>query len=238
MNLLLLEPAESDAATAVISGRRANHMRTVQRAVPGTTLRAGVIGGGFGEVKVLADDGAAYTVTYTAVAARPPAPLPLQLVIALPRPKMVNRLLQAVTAMGIKQITFINSWRVEKSYWQSPQLSADNIRLQLLLGLEQGVDTQLPTVTFEPLFKPFVEDRLAAHSGDGLRLLAHPSGGEPCPVAAAKPATLVVGPEGGFIDYEVALLTAQGFSAVTMGPRILRVETAVVALASRLYPAG
>ncbi len=238
MNLLLLEPAESAAASTLIGGRRATHMRAVQRATPGATLRAGVIGGGLGEVTVLADDGAAFTVAYRAGAERPPAPLPLQLVVALPRPKMVNRLLQAITAMGVKQITFINSWRVEKSYWQSPQLGADNIRLQLLLGLEQGVDTQLPTVTFEPLFKPFVEDRLAAQCGDGLRLLAHPGGSEPCPVAATAPATLVVGPEGGFIDYEVALLAEQGFSAVTMGPRILRVETAVVALASRLYPAS
>jgi RsmE family RNA methyltransferase len=126
---------------------------------------------------------------------------------------------------------------VQKSYWKSPQLSAENIRLQLLLGLEQGVDTRLPTVAFEPLLKPFVEDRLGALSRDTLRLLAHPDGSTACPINIDRPSTLVIGPEGGFIDYEVALLKANGFTAVSMGPRILRVETAVVALTSRLYPA-
>lgn len=237
MNLLLLYPNELSAGCAVIDGRRAEHIRRVQRAAIGDTLRAGILDGSIGSAELLDDDGEKIHLRYQAGQQTPPAALSLKLVIALPRPKMVNRLLQAATAMGVKQLVLINSWRVEKSYWNSPQLSDENIRQQLLLGLEQGVDTVLPVVSLEPRFKPFVEDRLDEFCADSLRLVAHPSGTASCPVGLQQPATLVIGPEGGLIDYEVELLQAQGFAPVTLGPRILRVETAVVALISRLYPA-
>ena len=237
MNLLLLHPAEISAGCALIAGRRAEHIRSVHRAVRGDRLRAGIIDGSIGSAEVLEDNGETIRLSYHPGDQIPPTALPLKLVIALPRPKMVNRLLQAVAAMGVKQLVFINSWRVEKSYWNSPQLSDENIREQLLLGLEQGVDTVLPEVTLEPRFKPFVEDRLSDFCADSLRLVAHPSDTAPCPVALQQPATLAIGPEGGVIDYEIELLQTQGFTAVTLGARILRVETAVVALISRLYPA-
>jgi RsmE family RNA methyltransferase len=50
-----------------------------------------------------------------------------------------------------------------------------------------------------------------------------------------QPVTLAIGPEGGFIAEEIASFERIGFHAVSFGPRILRVETAVSALVGRLF---
>ena len=137
--------------------------------------------------------------------------------------------------MGVARLVLVNSFRVEKSFWQTPWLEPANIREQLLLGLEQACDTVLPEVILEKRFKPFVEDRLPGLSADSLKLVAHPGGFPECPRALSEPTTLAIGPEGGWIPYEVEMLRTAGFQPVQLGPRILRVETAVPALIARLF---
>jgi len=124
---------------------------------------------------------------------------------------------------------------VEKSFWQSSGLAPAALREQALLGLEQARDTRLPRIELERRFRPFAEDRLASLSA-GPVLVAHPGAAEACPHALAGPATLVVGPEGGFVDFELERLAAIGGRAVGLGSRALRVETAVTALLARLTP--
>ena len=165
----------------------------------------------------------------------PPAPLPLTLVLGLPRPKMMRRILQTIATLGVKQLHLINSYRVEKSYWQTPYLEADTIRDQLILGLEQGCDTRLPEVHLHKRFKPFVEDELPAIIADTRALVAHPYTKIACPCQIDYSLTLAVGPEGGFIPYEINLLEACGFEAVHVGERIMRVETAIPYLLGRLF---
>ena len=124
---------------------------------------------------------------------------------------------------------------MEKSYWQSPVLADGSVRGDLLLGLEQGGDTLLPVVEMHRRFRPFVEDELAAIAKSSLALVAHPAGTEECPRAVTGPVTLVVGPEGGFVDFEIDLMRSAGLRAVTLGTRPLRVEPAVAALLGRLF---
>ena len=166
-----------------------------------------------------------------------PPPTPLTLVLAMPRPKMLRRSLQTIAAMGVKQIYLINSFRVEKSFWQTPFLKPEAIEEEFILGLEQARDTTMPELHIRKRFKPFVEDELPAIIKGRKNLLAHPVTETRCPIDIQQPATLAIGPEGGFIPYEVELLSAAGFETVHIGPRILRVETAVPALISRLFPA-
>ncbi|MDT8440939.1 MAG: 16S rRNA (uracil(1498)-N(3))-methyltransferase [Desulfuromonadales bacterium] len=236
MNLILLEDGDFVAADRVVlRGRRLQHIRDVLRAETGQSLRVGRLNGSLGTAGVVSF--AAEQVELRVVLDQPPpAPQPLTLLLALPRPKVLKRILQAVAGLGVKQVVLLNSWRVDKSYWQSPLLTPAALRAQLLLGLEQGRDTVLPEVLSRPRFKPFVEDELpqllAGHTG----YLADPGATVPCPAAASGPLLLAVGPEGGFIPYEVDLLTAAGLQPVHLGARALRVETAVAALLGRLLP--
>jgi RsmE family RNA methyltransferase len=165
----------------------------------------------------------------------PPPPLPGLLVLALPRPKVLRRVIRSVTALGLKRLVLLNAFRVEKSYWSSPVLAPDSLRQEMVAGLEQARDTVFPEILLRPLFKPFVEDELSGLAGESLCLVAHPGAAEACPRAVTRPVTLAVGPEGGFIPYELETLGNAGFSQVHCGDRILHVETAIPTLLSRLF---
>jgi RsmE family RNA methyltransferase len=165
----------------------------------------------------------------------PPPKLPLTLVLALPRPKVLNRVLAAATSLGAARIYLVNAWKVEKSYWKSPRLAEANLLLQRILGLEQARDTRLPELHLRRLLRPFAEDELPGLLAGTTALLAHPGAAAVCPRAVAGPVTLVIGPEGGFIPAEVDLLGRSGCLPVDLGPRILRVETALAAIVGRLF---
>ena len=235
MNLLLLEDGDFIADDRVLlSGRRLKHLHEVHRAEAGDSLRVGRLNGlmGSGQLLRLEAEQAELAVQLDQP---PPAKLPLTLLLALPRPKMLRRVLQTVSAMGVPRLILLNSYRVEKSFWQTPFLEPAAIREQLILGLEQARDTVLPEVIIEKRFKPFVEDQLPALAADSLGLIGHPGAYPACPRAVEQPVTLAIGPEGGWIAYEVEKLQEAGLQPVQLGERILRVETAVSALLARLF---
>ena len=236
MNLLTLKSHQISGNEATVTGRQLEHLLTINKVSEGSSVLVGELNGlmGTGIIRQIDDKGALLELELDT---QPPPPLPLTLIMALPRPKMLRRTLQSITAMGVKTLYLINSARVEKSFWQSPLLSESTLEKELVLGLEQSRDTLLPKVHLRKLFKPFVEDELGGIIADSCALVAHPTGAVPCPIAIEKPTTLIIGPEGGFIPYEIEKLTEVGADAVTIGARILRVETAVPALISRLFPA-
>ena len=233
MNLILLHPDDLTAdGHARVTGRRAGHIREVHRAEKGDELRVGLLGGrmGTGRVEEVSPEAIVMSVR---LMDDPPRPLPVTLLLALPRPKAFRRVLQGVTTLGVKRIALFGAYKVEKSYWQSPWLEPEPLREQLILGLEQARDTVLPRVTLHPLFKPFIEDEVPGLAGGTRRLVAHPGGMGVCPTGAGDGVTLAIGPEGGFTEYELGLLFGAGFEPVTLGPRILRTEQAVPALLGR-----
>jgi RsmE family RNA methyltransferase len=228
VNLVLLEPCELRGdGTARLSGRRAAHVSGVLRAGPGDRIQAGVVGGRMGEAEVLSAS-AGEVVLRPALDREPPLPSRVALLLALPRPKILRKVLQAAASMGVKRLVLVGSWRVEKSYFASPVLAPDALRAELLLGLEQGRDTVLPEVLVRRLFKPFVEDELEGLYPEPTRLLAHP-GAEPLEALPRPegPAALAVGPEGGWTAYEAEELCRRRFIPFSLGPRALRVDAAV-----------
>ena len=234
MNLILLFEEDFVApGVARLQGRRLAHVTSVHRAAVGDSLTVGVAGGRIGTGVVARLD--EVLELHVTLDRDPPAPLPLTLVLALPRPKVLNRVIASATSLGVKRIFLINAWRVEKSYWKSPRLSEENLLLQRILGLEQARDTLLPTIELRRLFRPFVEEELPLIARDSLPLVAHPVASGVCPRSVTQPVTLAIGPEGGFIAQEIESLQRIGFEAVSLGERVLRVETAVPALIARLF---
>ena len=223
MNLLLLTRDELRGdGTARLSGRRLLHAREVLKAAEGDVLRVGVIEGDTGTAEVLqltADE----LVLKPALTDRPPARPGVDLLLAMPRPKALRRLLPAIASLGVDTVVLVNAARVEKSYFESSVLA--QISELLVLGLEQARDTVPPRVIVRERFRPFVEDELDA-TLQGVRLLAHPAASRAPPAQEGR-VTIAVGPEGGWVPFEIELLEKHGFAPFTLGPRTLRVEVAV-----------
>ena len=235
MNLILLFPDDmvTDGRSR-ITGRRLRHVLEVHRAGVGDELVVGLAGGRIGSGRVTRIDEAVLEMDVR-FDRDPPAGLPLTVLLALPRPKVLRRIVYSLSVAGVKRIVLVNAARVEKSYWQTPFLDEAHVKEQLVLGLEQAKDTVLPEVLLRPLFKPFVEDELPGLIKGTLPLVAHPSVAEPCPRDVKRQVTLAIGPEGGFIPYEIDKLVSCGFKPASLGERILSVETAVTALISKLF---
>ena len=236
MNLILLFESDFSAAdTAIISDRRFHHIRQIHQPEPGQQLKVGLLNGEIGTGIVINLSEHQITLSVSLNRSPPPA-LPVTMLLAMPRPKMLKRTLQTITSMGVKQLYLINSYKVDKSYSSTPVLQEKTLTEQLLLGLEQAGDTQLPEVHLRKRFKPFVEDELPAIAHNTRALVAHPYNATPCPDAEQTQTTLAIGPEGGFIPYEVEKLQETGFQSIHIGERILRVENAVPVLLARIFP--
>jgi RsmE family RNA methyltransferase len=235
MNLILLNDddfIESDRVR--LSGRRLEQITSVHRKGAGDPVSVGRIGGRLGKGRVVSLSGDSVELEVQ-LDQPPPAKLPVTILLALPRPKVLNRVLAAASSLGVERIVLMNCWRVEKSYWSSPRLDPENIRYQLQLGLEQAKDTIMPHVIVRRRFIPFVEDELGAMSHGSRRLVAHPGSSRPLPQGVNGPVTIAIGPEGGFIPNEVEVLQRSGFEPVALGVRLLRVETVIPFLIGRMY---
>jgi RsmE family RNA methyltransferase len=236
VNFLLLHRDEiGPDGCAHLRGRRAEHVRTVLRAEAGRPLRAGIVDGPLGRATVRRLEPGLVTV---AVDCSEPAPLPRDvLLLAVPRPKVLLRMLAHAAALGFARIVLFRSWRVEKSHLHSTAMRPEVQREQLLLGLEQAGRTQLPTIDCCPLFRPLVEDTLPELGLPALRLVGHPTAATRTDeLALARDAAfaLALGPDGGLIPYEVAALAAAGFVPIACGAHALRTETALAVLWGQL----
>jgi RsmE family RNA methyltransferase len=236
VNLLLFDAGERDSQGRVrITGDRLAWLRDVVGAEAGSRIAVGEIGGsrGAGTVIDIDDEHALLAVS---LGEPPPARAPLVLVLALPRPKMLRRMLRATAEFGIEKLILLNSERVEKSFWQSALLAPPSLRGYLLAGAAQARDTQLPLVELRRRFRPFAEDELPALCRGREALIAHPGPFRCCPGELRRPSLLMLGPEAGFSDFELRLARAAGCDPVSLGPRTLRAETALIAALGRLLP--
>ena len=232
MNIILLEHADwLDSDHVVLKDHRYIHLRDILKAAIGATLRVGLINGDVGSAEVISIDGRGARLRVTLDQAPPPRH-PSDIVLALPRPKMLRRVLRTVAEMGVSTLHLIHSARVEKSYWQSPLLGPERIDSALRAGLERSADTRLPTVHLHPLFRPFVQDQLPDLMSDRDCWISHPGALDSL---ADQPngGIIMLGPEGGFVPFEVELAQTQGARAVHLGARILSVDTAVAAALSQ-----
>lgn len=234
MNLLILDAGEVDpSGLARVTGARALHVSTVLRLSPGDPLRIGLLDGPLGSGLVEAIDEGSVTLRCR-FEAMTPSRQPVDLLLALPRPKVVRRLWAQLAALGVDRIMLTNAARVERQYFDTHLLAPETYTPLLVEGLQQAKETRLPRVSIHKRLKVLIEDQLDSLSPEGVRLMADPS----APAAAAtilhsRPASralLAVGPEGGWNAFERELLAAHGFEPFGAGARTLRTDTACIAL--------
>lgn len=222
-----------------LGGRRAQHLRDVLRVEVGAALRVGVLRGALGRGVVVACGAEEIVLSVTLDGPTSPTPT-LDLVLAVPRPKALSRVLQSVASLGVRRLDLVNAWRVDKSYFSSERLAPERLEADLLLGCEQGATTFVPEVRVHRLFRELVEEALPQRlAADGARgLLAHPHAASPIEAGlrpgVTAPLVLAVGPDGGFIEPELASFERSGFTRVALMPSILRVEVAVAALLAQV----
>ncbi|MCE9614362.1 MAG: 16S rRNA (uracil(1498)-N(3))-methyltransferase [Lentisphaerae bacterium] len=234
MNRILFTAAEVDSDGGVtLSDRRAQHICRVLKPAPGQLLRVGILDGPTGSAEVIdcTADRVQLRCTFSAVA---PAPSPdLGVMLALPRPKVLKRLWAPLASLGVTQIVLTNAAKVERNYFDTHWLQEAHYRPRLIEGLEQAGLTRVPDVTVCRQLKPFVEDELEHRFPSTLRLLAHPHAARRIRDVTRAPAEgvlLAIGPEGGWIPFELELLERQHFVAISTGTDPLRSDVACIAL--------
>ena len=236
MNIVLLHQNDWIAdGIAMVRDHRAAHIREVLRAQVGDTLRVGLLGGlcGQGVIEAVEASGVRLGVQLS----EPPPPRHrFDIVLALPRPKMLRRILRQCAEFGVANLHLIQSARVEKSYWQSPLLQPARVEDALLAGLERSRDTIAPRVHLHRRFRPFIEDKLPGLCAGRPCWLADM--GAPMSLAEAPPgpALVMVGPEGGFVPFEVQLAESVQAQRVGLGERILSVDTALITVLAQALP--
>ncbi len=234
MNLILLQPDDfRDDGLAVLSDGRARHIRKVLKAEPGKTLRIGLLNGSLGTGTVLAIDKHEVCLQ-CGVEEKPPPEPKIDLLLAMPRPKVMKRLWAQLAALGVGRVVLVNAEKVERFYFDTHVLEPDFYNARLIEGLQQARCTHLPEVLVRKRFKPFVEDELDGLFGNHLKLLADPAGEKRISDFGFddRRVLLAIGPEGGWTTYELEMLRGHGVELFGMGQRVLRTDTACVAAIS------
>jgi 16S rRNA U1498 N3-methylase RsmE len=261
VNLLLVEPGELRDDRCIVADRRAAHLREVLGVTTGSTVKMGIVGGAIGTGEVVRDEPAGIELRFTRTA-EPRPQLDVELVLAVPRPKVLSRVVEACAAFAVRRIDFTNAWRVDKSYLKSPRLAADSLAHAARLGAEQGATTHLPGLHVHarlmelldarfpspPIAELVADDpdddeeerirrarrRKPAPPAGSCRLIAHPGARPIENVLREGPVVLAIGPEGGWIERELDTFVARGFTPCSLGSPILRVESAVAAALGQL----
>jgi 16S rRNA (uracil1498-N3)-methyltransferase len=231
MNLLLLDPADFQGDDrVVVRGRRAAHIASVVRPKAGDELVIGVVDGPQGVGVVLASAPDELVLEPRLDRSREPVP-EIDLLLALPRPKVMRRLLADIASLGVGTLHLTNAWRVERAYFASPVLAPEAVDTALRRGLEQARATYRPRVEIHHRLMAFLDETLPSLA-PGARLLAHPNHHHRLTAAdvAGGRVLIAIGPEGGWIEREVATFVERGFTPFTAGPRVLRTEAAVPAI--------
>jgi len=242
MNRILFERGEIVDGVATFGGARAEHVVKVLHGEVGQILKTGEIGGQNGTSEIVrigrGGDGAPQ-VAVRVSHAEEPLPSWIDLVLAPPRPRAMKRLLPQLATLGVGRIVLVGAEKVEKDFWGATLLREENWRPLFVDGLMQAGTGVMPALELRRGFRRFLRDELDEMFPTANRIVAHPHAdgcGESAEVPPGRP-LLAIGPEGGWTDGEVELLEGRGFRRLSLGPRILRTDTATVAALARLMAA-
>ena len=260
MNRILFEADEIKNGVATFGGERAEHVMNVLHGEVGQVLKTGEINGLIGTSEIISISGEAVSrpllkvrCSHTGKSLSPW----IDLILAPPRPRVMKRLLPQLAALGVGRIFLVGAKKVEKDFWGATLLKSENYRPLFIDGLMQAGTSILPTLETRRNFRKFIKEELDTLWPKSRRIVAHPYGAgedfrretlDANPVSGLKSNVLsslssnvlcprlllAIGPEGGWTDDEVALLEEPGFARYSLGSRILRTDTATIALLAQL----
>ena len=263
MNRILFEKSEIKDGIATFGGERAEHVLNVLHGEVGQVLKTGEIDGkiGTGVIKSI-ETSCCGDLSSEHPSNRPPDQVRIKvsvchgeaslrpwidLILAPPRPRVMKRLLPQLATMGVGRIFLVGAKKVEKDFWGATLLKKENYRPLLIDGLMQAGTSILPTLETRRNFRKFVKEEVDGLWPNAKRIVAHPYGASEDfrretldPTSSLKSNVssprllLAIGPEGGWTDEEVALLEEHGFERYSLGSRILRTDTATIALLAQL----
>lgn len=241
MNLILLGADEvAPDGSATLTDIRARHITTVLRAEVGSTVRIGLLNGPVGTATITAINGPSVTLHNTFDPEPPPTPR-VDILLAVPRPKVLRRLWAPLASLGVGRIILTNASKVERDYFDTHLIAPSGYVPLLIEGLQQARDTRIPEVSVHKQFRKLVEDEIETLSPGTRRLIAHPGAATSVRQALAEGAAdrvlVAVGPEGGWNDFERNLLASRGFVEVGLGQRPLTTTTACIALLTLVHDA-
>ena len=258
MNRILFERSEIVDGVATFGGERAEHVLTVLHGEVGQVLKTGEIDGRIGTSTIQSIDTTGPARISVAVSHREESLRPwVDLVLAPPRPRVMKRLLPQLVTLGVGKIVLVGAKKVEKDFWGATLLKPENYRPLLVDGLMQAGTSILPTIALRRNFRKFVREELDTMLPSPNRIVAHPyetkdsrpetgdrsqstnrpiehSNNRTIEHSNISSLTLAIGPAGGWTDEEISLLEEHGFSRYSLGSRILRTDTATIALLAQL----
>lgn len=242
MNRILFEHDEIESGIAVCSGVRARHIVDVLHGETGQILKTGEINGriGTGEIVEISKSDGECSVKIAVRHDDEPLQPWCDMILAPPRPRVLKRLLPQLASLGVGRITLVGAEKTEKDFWGATLLKEENWRPLLIDGLMQAGTSTLPSLRTRRNFRKYLADELDGECPEHTKIVAHPySSGIPYNPGRGKgngKILLAVGPEGGWTERELSLLGQKGFFSFSLGGRILRTDTAVIALLAVLNP--
>ena len=252
MNRILFESDEIRDGVATFGGARAEHVMNVLHGEVGQVLKTGEVNGLIGTSEILSIEQSEQSnnckISVRCSHAEKSILPWIDLMLAPPRPRVMKRLLPQLATMGVGRIFLVGAKKVEKDFWGATLLKPENYRPLLVDGLMQAGTSILPTLETRRNFRKFVKEELDALWPEAKRIVAHPytvpSASSPTGADTGRLSSagrrdgdgtvLAIGPEGGWTDEEVALLEEHGFARYSLGSRILRTDTATIALLAQL----
>lgn len=239
MNLLLFSENElSSAGELLLVGEKAAHLRSVLKVEPGAKLKVGAIDGAIGRAEVMSIDSEVVRLKVNELN-QPSEQANLTLLLAMPRPQMLKRVLELAPQFGVSQIHLVAAKKVEKSYFSSPLLRPENYRQYLLKGMEQAMVTSMPQIHIWQSFFQFAKSEACSISDDAFGVIAEVGGPHSLnsfkdELVGEKKLAVAIGPEGGWTADEVAHFQSKGFALINLGKRVLRVDMAVCSMLAQI----
>ena len=246
MNLIILHDSDKVSNDKyLLTDHRFAHIYDILQSTIGDTLDVGLLNGPKGTATVESIDDSSVALRIKWLQHQPKIHPTIDLICALPRPQILKKVLFTAGLMNIRNLHLIRANKVKKMYYSASILKPENYNKFLLEGLSQGRNTQLPQILIHKQFRIFFEDTFteleSAELSPGKRLLPDMNAEnyiDQLDCNSCNRITLAIGPEGGWVPFELDLMENMGFQKFNIGPWTLRVEHAVIASLAQIHLAA